>query len=156
MGNLDLLDIAVDKMDELPNDLISFGISLMQDGEIIDLIVELNKSQIADGRKPDGTEISRTDTGAKYRPYTIEVKKTKSGLSGVYDHVTLYDTGAFYEGIAAKVGSTEIEVIGNDSKTEKLLSEWGNVFGLTDLNMVILIDAIFEHFISFANNFSVR
>jgi len=143
-------------MDELPNDLINFGITLMQDGEVIDLIVELNKSQISEGRKPDGTGINRVGTGEEYRPYTIKVKKTKSGLSGVYDHVTLYDTGSFYEGIAAKVGSSEIEVIGNDSKTDKLLSEWGNVFGLTDLNMILLIDAIYTHFISFANNFSVR
>lgn len=54
--------------------------------------------QLAHGVLKDG---SRSDF--VYSPITVEIKKTKSGLSSVTSHLTNYDTGESYRKLYAKV-----------------------------------------------------
>ena len=110
-------------------DLRSEAVSIIQDqGEII---ADLNASQLAQGIKADGTEIT-----PQYAESTIEYKQGKTGLSGITDRVTLFDSGDFYRGIAVtKVDAEKFTITSIDDKTPKLEAKYGNkIFGLTSEN----------------------
>lgn len=96
-----------------------------------DVMADLNASQLAQSTRSDGSETLPT-----YRDITIEKKKKKSGLSGVSDRVTLYDTGAFYRALYAKVQGEDIEFGSADWKADKLDEKYstqrGSIFGLTE------------------------
>lgn len=90
-----------------------------------------NLNQLAEGLRPDGTKIARK--GVLYYPYaplTVALKSEKTGLSGVTDHVTLYDEGNFYAGIAAKRQGADIITTSKDEKADALELFYGEVLGV--------------------------
>jgi hypothetical protein len=90
-------------------------------------IADLNAGQLAQGVRSTGSEIL-----PEYRGLTIEIKRGKSGLAAVTDHVTLFDTGAFYRSLYAQVMGDEIEYGARDEKAEKLAKKYKpTIFGLT-------------------------
>ncbi len=95
-----------------------------------DQIADLNATQLAQGLRSDGSEILPS-----YAELTIELKKGKPGLSGVTDHVTLYDEGSHYRGLYAEVQGEDIEFGSHDPKSEKLQKKYdtkkGSIYGLT-------------------------
>lgn len=68
-----------------------------------EVIADLIATQLSQGIRSDGTEILPS-----YAPLTIEIKKTKSGLAGVTDRVTLYDTGEHYKELYAEVKGDDL------------------------------------------------
>lgn len=93
-------------------------------------IADLNAEQLARGLRADGSQIL-----PEYAQLTIDIKKTKSGLSGVTDHVTLYDTGDHYQQLYADVKGVEIEYGSRDEKSARLEKKYATkrapLYGLT-------------------------
>jgi hypothetical protein len=98
-------------------------------------LADYNAYQLSEGLRSDGSQIT-----PGYAPLTVMLKQTKSGLAGVTDHVTLYDTGSFYEEMYSQVKGDEIEYGSKDSKADRLQARYdksskngtGSIFGLTD------------------------
>lgn len=106
-------------------------------------VISMNRSeQLAE----DGVDISGKKLHSDYAPLgqayarntilgTNEYKGKidKSGLAGVTDHVTLFDTGAFYKSFKLVLTSEfDLQLIAND--VNDLEGTWGKVIGLTDEN----------------------
>lgn len=93
-------------------------------------IADMNAAQMAQGLRADGSEILPS-----YADLTISMKKKRSGLSGVFDHVTLYNTGAHYAGLYAEVKGDEIEYGSRDEKSAVLQKKYntakGSIYGLS-------------------------
>ena len=98
--------------------------------ENAEVMADLNAEQLARGLRADGSEILPL-----YKPLTIEIKQTKSGLAAVTDHVTLFDTGSHYRELYAEVQGDEIEYGSRDEKSAKLQKKYstskGPIYGLT-------------------------
>jgi hypothetical protein len=104
------------------------------------VIADLNAAQMAKGKRSTGTDIN-----PQYHPLTIELKKGRSGLAGVTDHVTLFDTGSFYHNMYAQVKGDEIEYGSKDFKSEKLEKKYGStIFGLDEGSQEVLIDEFLQ------------
>lgn len=104
--------------------------------ENAEFIADLNAAQLAKGLRTDGDYIT-----PEYRPLTVEIKSGKTGLAAVTSHVTLYDTGAHYEGLYAAVKGEEVEYGSKDIKSLQLQakydgdqrkSEPSSIYGLTE------------------------
>ena len=86
-------------------------------------IVEANREQLMKGLDADDNPISPA-----YSPYTRHVKASK-GLPT--DKVTLFDTGAFHEGIFSEVQGDEIIIDSKDPKSDGLKERYGErIFGI--------------------------
>lgn len=106
--------------------------------------VLLNIEQLAEGKRHDGLKTYRL--GALYYPYaplTVALKERQSGLSGVTDRVTLYDTGAYYAGITAERKGGEIVTTSTDSKAAEIEQNYGDVLGLSNPKKAEYIAAVF-------------
>jgi hypothetical protein len=76
---------------------------------------DLIASQLALGIKSDG---SKSDF--IYAPFTIAVKKTKSGLASVVSHLTNFDTGESYAKLYMDVSKSGVEFGTNTDKEESI------------------------------------
>lgn len=99
--------------------------------EVKEVAADLIATQLSQGLRSDGSELLPS-----YAPLTIELKKQKSGLASVTDHVTLFDTGDFYQEIYAVAEGDDIEYGSKNEKAEKLNKKYstskGSIFGLDD------------------------
>jgi hypothetical protein len=103
--------------------------------ENTNVMADLIAGQLAQGLRSDGSEILPS-----YAPLTIELKKNKSGLAGVTDHVTLFDTGSHYEKLYTEVKGDELEYGSKDNKSAGLQEKYdrkgksskGSIYGLTE------------------------
>jgi hypothetical protein len=87
----------------------------------------LNATQMSQGKRATGTDI-RPD----YHPLTVELKSGRSGLAGVTDRVTLYDTGSHYRQLYADVVGDEIVYGSRDMKSAELQKKYGAIYGLNE------------------------
>lgn len=91
-------------------------------------------------------------TASGYAPFTISVKEAKGQRT---DHITLRDTGAFYESFFIVLGAEEFYIEANPIKDDtNLFREWGeDILGLTDESKEQLIqwikDAIIPKILDF-------
>lgn len=69
-----------------------------------EVMADLVATQLSQGVRSDGSEILPS-----YTPLTIELKKQKSGLAGVTDRVTLFDTGEHYKELYVEVKGEDME-----------------------------------------------
>lgn len=78
-----------------------------------------------------------------YAPFTIEYKKA-SGQR--FDHVTLNDSGAFYDSFQVDVGDDYFIINAQDNKGEvRLFDVYGeDVAGLTEESQTALVSLVFE------------
>ena len=118
LRSLDLVGIASDTIEEN-----------------VDLIADLNAAQLAQGIRSDGSYIT-----PEYKDITVELKMAKTGLAGVWNHVTLYDEGDHYRQLYAKVQGEDVEYGSHDEKSAKLQAKYdgdqrtrekGSIYGLT-------------------------
>jgi hypothetical protein len=87
-------------------------------------IAELNRGQMAIGRRADASEITPT-----YSDLTIELKQAKGQET---EWVTLRDTGSFWSRIFVDVNAGSFTISSSDDKTGKLEKKYGEkIFGLT-------------------------
>jgi hypothetical protein len=112
------------------------------------LMADLNREQLNDGIKSDGTPITPA-----YKPRTIEIKKRKGQP---YNKVTLLDKGPFQAGIKAskKMGVFELE--STDSKEEDLKEKYSEeIEGLTEENLAKVSKAMLPSLIRQTKNYLV-
>ena len=85
-----------------------------------------------------------------YSNYTIAIKKRNNQR---YDHITLKDTGDFYESFEIVVLNDGFTINANPIKDEdNLFSIYGvDILGLTPENMTILSDLIATKYIKYIN-----
>lgn len=105
------------------------------------LIIELNTNDQLYNKGIDslGRELGN------YSPATIEGTKNFPGKiekGQRYDHITLNDTGKFYESFKVTLKGTEIIITAQTLKEDTdLLKEWGEeILGLTNENLQRVID----------------
>ncbi|MFD2936320.1 hypothetical protein [Spirosoma flavum] len=103
-------------------------------------IENLNRAQLFDGKRADGTDIT-----PDYTEVTVFLKKEKGQRS---DRVTIRDTGAVYESIFTQVFSDSFELEADDPKVPALVAKYGNLFGLTPESKDKLIAHIKPQFIA--------
>ena len=119
----------------------SFMINVVgKNREVLNLVVEMNtQDQLFD----KGIRANKTKIG-KYSPFTIEMKRAKGQP---FNHITLKDTGEFYESFFAFVDSSgDIEIKTEPIKVDEftgletnLLFKYGEeIVGLTPDNLDIL------------------
>lgn len=90
-----------------------------------DDFVSAQKEQLASGERSDDTQIFNIKTGSEY--YSPSYAKYKSKDSPI----DLRDQGNFYNGIEATPESEGLNLWSTDSKTEKLVEDYGKeIFGL--------------------------
>jgi hypothetical protein len=87
-------------------------------------IVELNREQLNEGVRADGSPIT-----PKYTPFTI-MKKIEKGQR--FDVVTLRDTGSFQDKMKLFVAGAKFTVVSQDEKAKKLEGKYGDIMGLSD------------------------
>ena len=86
-------------------------------------IVEANRRQLMEGKDADGREIS-----PGYSPFTVRMKNAKGQPA---DRVTLFDTGAFQEGMFSEVEGDELVIDSRDGKSASLKKKYGDrIFGI--------------------------
>ena len=86
-------------------------------------VVDANTAQLWEGRDASGSMLP-----LPYSPMTIAIKSAKGQPT---DRITLKDTGEFHSGFFAQKVGNEVQLSSKDSKTPKLISEWGkDIFGL--------------------------
>lgn len=122
------------------------------DQEVKDMIIQMNTEDQLEGRGVDSIGRPLGD----YAPYTIIEKKLKGQR---YDHVTLKDTGAFYDSWVVTVNRNYIEIDADDKShyDVPLFQVWGeDVLGLTPENMDILRGVIAEKYAEYIYNELLR
>jgi hypothetical protein len=97
-------------------------------------IAELNRQQLFEGSRPDGSEIT-----PPYTPFTVARKRSKGQP---FDRVTTRDTGAFHNGIKVEVFQNSFEMIGTDDKTQRLTNKYGSLLGLTQESRIYVMQNI--------------
>ena len=122
------------------------------DQEVKDMIIQMNTEDQLEERGVDSIGRQLGD----YAPYTIIEKKLKGQR---YDHVTLKDTGAFYDSWVVTVNRNYIEIDADDTShyDVPLFQVWGeDVLGLTPENMDILRGVIAEKYAEYIYNELLR
>jgi hypothetical protein len=111
---------------------------------------DLNADQLAKGLKVDGTAANFT-----YSPFTIAVKRTKSGLASITSHLTNYDTGESYNKLYEKVVGKKV-IFGTGTDKEADISDRmdNEAFGLTPDNKEIFMkEKVRPDFVKRVRNF---
>lgn len=100
-----------------------------------ELIADLNAEQLAQGIQTDGAKSNFT-----YTPFTIAVKRTKTGLASVTDHLTNFDTGESYRSLFAEF-TADKATFGTKTDKEDAINDRmnGKAFGLTDDNRKMIL-----------------
>ena len=120
--------------------------ALFLDPEFTDLIIRLNTegeqtSQLIRGVDSKGKQLD--EIGGEYSPYTVMIKKEKGQIT---DHVTLKDTGYFYQSFKTYWDNNEILIEADTTKAneyivEDLTTRWGkDIIGLSEQNIGVLRD----------------
>jgi hypothetical protein len=139
------LDRLFSALDNLSEDKIwLFAV----DKDVQDEIIRINTE---DQLEEEGIDSLGRKLG-DYAPSTIAYKRRKGQR---YDHVTLKDTGDFYNSFNVKVNVNEIIIDADDSSkyNKPLFEVWGvDVLGLTDDNMNYIKEMILENYIKFVLN----
>ena len=93
----------------------------------LDIAADLIARQLSQGIMKDGKK-----SDYPYSPFTIAVKRGKSGIAGITSHLTNYDTGESYRQLYAKVKGFLIEFGTTTDKEEAISARMeGKAFGLS-------------------------
>lgn len=117
------------------------------DKDVQDEIIRMNTE---DQLEEQGIDSLGRQIG-EYAPLTIMYKKMKGQR---FDHITLKDTGDFYNSFRILVKVNDIEIDADDQKEDTALFEvYGiDVLGLTEENMRYLREMILENYIKYLQN----
>lgn len=99
-------------------------------------VVDRNTAQLWSGVDATGKALPMP-----YHPRTIAEKKGKGQPT---DRITLFDEGDLYKGTFVERKGKEIRIWSKDWKADKLVSEWGEIFGLTPESKEYLKPAFVE------------
>jgi len=148
----------IKKLESLTPDAILRGV--LEDPKLKQLIIDLNTegkptSQLFE-QGVDARGVTLKSIGGDQRTPSGYAPSTIEGIPGRFegkkqkgqriDHITLKDTGDFYDSFTVKIGKDFIQIDADGQKSDvNLFKEWGpDLTGLTDQNLQILSDAIAE------------
>lgn len=121
-------------------------VAILNKKVVRDLIIEANQQQMYElGQDSEGNKIG------EYSEVTIGIKKSKRQR---YDHMTLKDTGAFYESMVVKVEQDGFIIDADTIKVAwdgaiDLLDVYGeDILGLNKENKELLREIVLDEFIS--------
>ena len=120
------LKAYVSGIDRLIKDQRNIIMKALKDNEAF--IIQLQKEQMQEGKKGDGSPT----------PFYVANSKSPSAPG----RMKYFDTGDFYRGFDAVFGSDEFTNTSTDSKTDLLISKWGELFGFDDQRVKKLQDFI--------------
>ena len=99
----------------------------IMENDLDDFIADLNRKQMAEkGQRADGSKLT-----PDYANVTKSIKSDKSGIGGIYEHVTLFDTGELHKSIFTSVIGKSIIMDSEDWKVSDLTDKYGEFLGLT-------------------------
>ena len=106
-------------------------------------ITGLNKERLSKkGEDINGNEIKTyfANSPNVYANRTISIKNGKSGTAGITEHVTLFDTGFFYNSFALKVKRTVFAITASKKRLTQLEEniDTSLILGLTEKDKEIL------------------
>ena len=141
------MDVLIEALEDFENKLdankaLEFGI----DSDMEELIIDLNQEQLyKEGEDSEGQSLG------KYSPYTIKIKQSKGQPTS---HITLYDTGEFYESFKVTYKGGELILDANGQKDDtNLFTEYGDdILGLNDKNMSIFINELIKKVVFYLRN----
>ena len=112
-------------------------ISILNTSEIKDFIVKMEQERLFN--------LGEDSTGAslgEYAPFTVVIKQEKGQR---FDHITLNDTGEFYESFTFHATGTELVFDANPVKDDdNLFDNFGiDILGLNDFDRNRLIETIY-------------
>lgn len=92
----------------------------------------------------DGVDSLGNDLG-DYQPVTVDIKRSKGQRT---DHITLKDTGEFYDSFKVTVQKDSFTINADPQKDDtNLFDEFGiDIVGLTDENMKGIMEYIVENY----------
>ena len=119
--------------------------TLWNDNKVQNYIIDLNTEGEQTSQLYNLGIDSEGNNLGEYSPYTIQFKVEKGQR---FDHVTLKDTGDFYETFVVKPNKKGFEIVANPNKDDDNLFEiYGKeIVGLTEDNKTILLGFIKEDF----------
>jgi hypothetical protein len=105
----------------------------------LDKLILANEKEILATNKEQLYEYGVDSRGVPLGDYALKTQEYKQEAGQRYDHITLNDTGDFYQGF--KIDIQDYEIGSTDSKANKLRAEYGDdIFGLTKENTAELTD----------------
>ena len=108
-------------------------------GEGRELMLDLNRDQLMQGKRSDGSDITPEYT------YFTRLRKMEQGANP--DVVSLYDTGDFQREMYLDVGNDTLEIDSMDDKSSELKDKYGEgIFGLDDTSRKEYVGGIFPAF----------
>lgn len=151
---LNLLQVG---LEAFPLAVYRFGEMLLNSQDVADWLIKANRDNLRAGIRPDGSDITKTprngEKSSKYE-WSTRLRKEAQGMDG--SKVTLYDEGEFYAGLYAIATETSIELDSDDSKRDLLVAKWGNVFGITNEQLIEFVELIYPRFIDFVSTYNFR
>jgi len=127
------------RLDSLTDDMILDYI--MEDETLQAQIIDLNQKQLYE----QGVESDGNSTGE----YSLRTIAEKEAVGERYDHVTLHDTGEFYDSMKVEIGYNNIRITGDMQKPDRDLEEgWPKALGLTDESISEILPEVKERFIA--------
>ena len=117
-------------------------------------IVQLNTEGLRTSQLYEQGKDSKGRNLGSYTPYTIQLKLNGDGDRRV-DHITLKDSGDFYESFEVKANSKGFEILADGRvKGGDLKDRFGiDIIGLSEENKNILVEFIEPFFIEEAKKF---
>jgi hypothetical protein len=133
-----MFESVVNILDNAINLKVDFAFDFAINAEISDKIIELNTIEQLYEKGVD----SKNKSLGLYSDFTIEEKIFKNER---FDHVTLKDTGRFYNSFRVTASSGQIFITADDvtDYDSPLTSIYGkDIIGLTDESLQVVIDLI--------------
>ena len=118
-------------------------IKLASEKSFTDFIIELNTQKQLFEKGVDAKGRLLSDIGGDYAASTIEGTSTFKGkkeLGLPYDHITLFQTGEFYESFKVYLNGRDFIISADTVKdTSDLISDWGrDILGLNENSLILL------------------
>ena len=118
-------------------DLKKEVIKILNTKKVQDFVVEMQQERLFNTGKD-----SKGESLGTYAPFTVVIKQAKGQRT---DHITLRDTGEFYESFTFYATNTELVFDADAQKDEdNLFENFGlDIIGLNDFNRTRLIELIY-------------
>lgn len=118
--------------------------------EVKNLIIDLNTEEQMNNESVNADGEKLNAVGGNYSPVTMIVSRLKGRAKKSISQINLKDTGGFYKSFRVQIGLNEIKIFADTIKdSDDLEDRWGNLVGLTDNNLQILIDFAREKYIEY-------
>lgn len=118
--------------------------------EVKNLIIDLNTEEQMNNQSVNADGEKLNTVGGNYSPVTMIVSRLKGRPKKSISQINLKDTGRFYKSFRVQIGLNEVKISAvTDFGDTDLEERWGNLVGLTDENLQILIDFAREKYIEY-------